>query len=177
MEEYSTIRISSYKAHIFNHLTKKILCGIDRWSYTPFIINKTKYGAGLMLEKHEAFAKKRGDPNPYKYTCINCLNKINSVLEDIKMKESNFEKEIQVLVPKLENDKYAQAFYAALCNIEWKKLNTNYIYSCSWRYAGGLVANMRYKGESYLDFYCSGGEGVVEEYIERDLNVLGYIKI
>lgn len=89
----------------------------------------------------------------------------------------NFEKEVQVLAQKLEDDKYAQAFYAALCNTEWKKLNTDYIYSCSWRYAGGLVASMRYKGEDYLDFYCSGNESKVREDIEKDLNDLEYIRI
>lgn len=89
----------------------------------------------------------------------------------------NFEKEIQVLVQKLEDDKYAQAFYAALCNTEWKKLNTGYVYSCSWRYAGGLVAGMRYKGENYLDFYCSGNEGKILEDVEKDLNALEYIRI
>lgn len=93
------------------------------------------------------------------------------------MTTPNFEKEIQVLAQKLENDNYAQAFYAALCNTEWKKLNTDYTYMCSWRYAGGLVASMRCKGEDYLDFYCSGGEKKVRKDVEKDLNSLEYIRI
>lgn len=77
----------------------------------------------------------------------------------------------------MENDDYAIAFYGALCNMQWKKIATDYIYSCSWRYAGGLVANMRYKGEDYLHFYCSGNEGVVREDIEKDLNALEYTPV
>ena len=89
----------------------------------------------------------------------------------------DFEKEIQILIPKLENDEYAYAFYAALCNTEWKKLNTDYVYCCTWRYAGSLVANMRDKEEDYLDFYCSGNEGEVRKDVEKDLNNLEYIKV
>ena len=95
----------------------------------------------------------------------------------MKQKEPNFEKEIQVLAPKMENDDYAIAFYGALCNMQWKKLATDYIYGCSWRYAGGLVASMRYKGEDYLHFYCSGNEGIIREDIEKDLNILEYIPV
>lgn len=92
-------------------------------------------------------------------------------------KEQNFEKDIQILISKMENYEYAQAFYAALCNIQWKKVGTDYIYDCSWRYAGGLVASMRYKRENYLDFYCSGNEGKVRKDIEKDLNDLNYYAI
>jgi len=94
-----------------------------------------------------------------------------------KMKKPNFEKEIQVLSHKMEDNNYAVAFYRALCNMRWKKLGTDYIYSCSWIDAGGLVASMRYKGEDYLHFYCSGGEGKIRKDIEEDLNNLEYIPV
>lgn len=97
--------------------------------------------------------------------------------ERIKMKEPNFEKEIRILLPKLENDSYATALYGALCNMRWKKLGSNYIYSCSWRYAGGLIASLRCKGEDYLDYYCSGNEGQIREDIEKDLAALEYIPL
>lgn len=93
------------------------------------------------------------------------------------MNEPNFEREIQVLTPKMRGDNYARAFYAALCNMQWKKVGTDYVYSCSWRYAGGLVASMRYQGENYLDFYCSGREGKVSRDIKKDLNNLEYIPV
>ena len=95
----------------------------------------------------------------------------------MKKKEPNFEREIQVLTSKMEDYDYAKAFYAAMCNMRWKKIGTNYIYSCTWRYAGGLVASMRYKGEDYLHFYCSGNEGIVRLDIEKDLNNLEYITV
>ena len=47
-------------------------------------------------------------------------------------------------------------------------------FSCSWRYAGGLIAQIRSKGENYLDFYCSGNEGKVSEEIKKDLNEMGW---
>ena len=42
---------------------------------------------------------------------------------------------------------------------------------------GGLVASMRYRGEDYLHFYCSGNEGIVREDIEKDLAGLEYIPV
>jgi hypothetical protein len=59
---------------------------------------------------------------------------------------------------------YAQNLYAALCNREFVKLDVlpilkNETWSCSWRYAGGLIANIRGEGD-YLDWYCSGMGGL-----------------
>lgn len=55
---------------------------------------------------------------------------------------------------------YAQHLYAAMCNNDFQKLDTmpilkNEKWSCSWRYAGGIVADMQQKGD-YIDWYCSG---------------------
>ena len=55
---------------------------------------------------------------------------------------------------------YAQNIYAAMCNMRWQKLDTFPIlkdeyWSCSWRSAGGIVADMLQKGD-YIDWYCSG---------------------
>lgn len=47
-------------------------------------------------------------------------------------------------------------------------------FHCTWRYAGGLVANLRNKNEDYLDFYCSGGEGTVAPEIRKALESLGW---
>ena len=90
-----------------------------------------------------------------------------------------------------KNDVYAQNLYCALCNMDWCKrelwnvLKEEY-WSCSWRHAGGIIADMRQEGD-YIDWYCSGirdeyeggyaSEGQVTEQIERDLNKLGWFPV
>ena len=58
------------------------------------------------------------------------------------------------------SDSYAQNLYAAMCNRDFQKLDTwpilkNERWSCSWRHAGGIIADMQEKGD-YIDWYCSG---------------------
>jgi hypothetical protein len=55
---------------------------------------------------------------------------------------------------------YAQNLYASMCNNDFTKndvvpILTEKKWHCSWRYAGGIVANMQEKGD-YIDWYCSG---------------------
>jgi len=105
------------------------------------------------------------------------------------------------------SESYAQNLYAAICNNEFQKIDVFPILagktcSYSWRYAGGIIADMRQEGD-YIDWYCSGirgdwddeeyqnatkedqerylhmknnfvGESVVTEEIEADLNQLGW---
>lgn len=70
---------------------------------------------------------------------------------------------------------YAQHLYAAMCNQEfvknevWPQLRGE-TWSCSWRMAGGIVADMREQGD-YIDWYCSGIQGAGlddEEYAQLD---------
>jgi hypothetical protein len=98
------------------------------------------------------------------------------------------------------SDSYAQNIYAALCNNEFIKRDMWPIlkdqrWSCSWRYAGGIVADMLEKGD-YIDWYMSGmggvsdydidpvewaaktgyvPEGNITEEIENDLFKLGWL--
>lgn len=107
------------------------------------------------------------------------------------------------------DDVYAQHLYAAMCNRDFTKndvmpILTEKKWSCSWRYAGGIIADMQEKGD-YIDWYCSGiknnddidddqfrqltkeqqenhlqiksyvGEGVVTDEIRQDLLQLGWI--
>ena len=107
-----------------------------------------------------------------------------------------------------ESDVYAQHLYAAMCNRDFQKLDVMPIlkdqrWSCSWRHAGGIIADMQEKGD-YIDWYCSGirdqtpldqeewnfltyeqqvaykegqayvGEGVATDEIREDLNKLGW---
>ena len=65
-------------------------------------------------------------------------------------------------------EEYAQNLYAAMCNRDFIKndvwpLLKDQTWSCSWRYAGGIVAHMCGKGD-YIDWYCSGiGGGKLSE--------------
>jgi hypothetical protein len=83
------------------------------------------------------------------------------------------------IVEKAKSDEtYAQNLYAALCNNQFQKLDVIPIlkdqkWSCSWRYAGGIIADMREEGD-YIDWYCSGirndgddGESIDTGYIKR----------
>jgi len=116
----------------------------------------------------------------------------------------------QWIVDKVKGDAvYAQNLYAAMCNRDFTKndvwpILTEKRWSCSWRHAGGIVADMQEKGD-YIDWYCSGirnakeldddefqklttkqqemymqnkayvGEGMVTDEIREDLLKLGWI--
>lgn len=61
------------------------------------------------------------------------------------------------------SESYSQNLYAAMCNNEFQKRDLWPIlkeerWSCSWRSAGGIVANMRQEGD-YINWYCSGIAG------------------
>lgn len=99
------------------------------------------------------------------------------------------------------SDAYAQNLYAALCNNDfinrelWPQLKGE-TWSCSWRYAGGIIADIKEEGD-YIDWYCSGirdidydeevnkawdnrkyvAESVVTDEIKDDLYALGWIVI
>jgi len=72
------------------------------------------------------------------------------------------------------NDVYAQNLYAAMCNNEFQRNDMMPIlkdqkWGCSWRHAGGIIADMQEKGD-YIDWYCSGIRGEVSEEELKDLN-------
>jgi hypothetical protein len=64
------------------------------------------------------------------------------------------------------SEAYAQNLYAAMCNNGFKKNEARW--ACSWRYAGGIVADMRQQGD-YIDWYCSG---IRSDLTEEDVNKL-----
>ena len=80
------------------------------------------------------------------------------------------------------NKTYAQNLYAAMCNNGFIKLEIIPVlkgeeWGCSWRYAGGIIADMQQKGD-YIDWYCSGISGGDEPdvYLEgHDLKRKGYV--
>lgn len=68
---------------------------------------------------------------------------------------------------------YAQNLYASMCNNGFIKMDVIPIlkgeeWGCSWRSAGGIIADMQEKGD-YIDWYCSGIRdiGVYDQYKEN----------
>lgn len=100
-----------------------------------------------------------------------------------------------VLMQKIQDKRYAQNVYAALCNMRWQPLDVMPIlkdewWTCSWRSAGGLVAELQGEGD-YMSWYCSGigdglgngdadrtkgyvPEGTVTDEIREDFAALGW---
>lgn len=84
--------------------------------------------------------------------------------ENPDWKENNMEYDLRStpwICDKVKSDDvYAQNLYAAMCNNDFQRNDMMPIlkdqqWSCSWRYAGGIVADMQEKGD-YIDWYCSG---------------------
>jgi hypothetical protein len=121
---------------------------------------------------------------------------------DLKWQENNLEYDLRstkwICDKAKARESYAQNIYAALCNQDWQRndvwpLLKGQTYSCSWRYAGGIVADMREEGD-YINWYCSGigdglgngdadgvkgyvPEGTVTEEIREDFFKLGWIPV
>jgi hypothetical protein len=129
--------------------------------------------------------------------------------DDPKNRKNNLEYDLLttdwILEKVRANESYAQNLYAAMCNNEfinrelWPLLKEQK-WGCSWRYAGGIIADMQQKGD-YIDWYCSGmgglnrefdgdetneqwqkrtgyvPESVVTEEIENDLHRLGWLVV
>ena len=153
------------------------------------------------------------------------LDMFQKILEDDKRKfddpesrKNNMEYDLLttdwILEKARKSESYAQNLYAAMCNNEfvrkdlWPLLRMDPeqdFWGCSWRYAGGIIADMRQEGD-YIDWYCSGirdigvyapaekneilteeqkqrisitdkfvPEGKITDEIEIDLNKLGWI--
>ena len=120
--------------------------------------------------------------------------------QDPEWQQNNLEYDLRscdwIIAKVRGNESYAQNLYAAMCNRNfrqnqvWPQLK-NQTWSCSWRYAGGIVADMRGQGD-YIDWYCSGirgdvgiegpdpfpdyvSEGHVTDQIRQDLFSLGWL--
>lgn len=106
--------------------------------------------------------------------------------------EAEMSKDADV-ISHLEDRDIAVEYYSALCNMRWRKINTlneaekiidrlkgeeSDIWSCSWRYAGGVIAHIRNANyntkEDYMDFYCSGNEGTVSNLVEDSFYRMGW---
>jgi hypothetical protein len=143
----------------------------------------------LMVKDHQA--EREADPEWQKNNLEYDLRSTKWICDKVKAREE-----------------YAQNLYAAMCNNSFQKLDVWQVlkdikYSCSWRYAGGIIADMQETGD-YIDWYCSGmggdaseehlaamtdeqrekyhwmnkhfvSESVVTDEIREDLKLLGWI--
>lgn len=119
-------------------------------------------------------------------------------------RESNLEYDLLttdwILEKARTSDTYAQNLYAALCNNTFIKneiwdILKDKSWGCSWRHAGGILADMQGTGD-YMSWYCSGirggafgeneddwdqkqyvSEGTVTAEIEEDLKRLGWLVV
>ena len=112
--------------------------------------------------------------------------------------ESDITADSEIVAKVKQSKSYAQNLYAAMCNMRWQKSEVipilkEDLWSCTWRYAGGIVADLRGEGD-YLNWYCSGMSGgvdlddeqinkgyvpesVVTEEIAKDLKRLGWYPV
>jgi hypothetical protein len=90
--------------------------------------------------------------------------------ETSEWRKDNLEYDLRTngkIIEKCKDLVYAQHIYAALCNNDFQKndvypILTDKRWSCSWRHAGGIVADIREEGD-YIDWYCSGIRNIDEE--------------
>jgi len=149
--------------------------------------------------------------SPERHTFQNSSDELAQVLErlrnqdqeritDSEWQKDNLEYDLRStkwICDKTKSTKtYAQNLYAALCNQDWQRNDVwprlkDQRWHCSWRYAGGIVADMRESGD-YIEWYCSGiqgepdedwvdlghvPEGTVTDQIRKDLFKLGWIPV
>jgi len=98
---------------------------------------------------------------------------------DPKWQKDNLEYDLRstdwILEKVRGDDVYAQNLYAAMCNNDFTKremwpILKDQRWSCSWRYAGGIIADMQEKGD-YIDWYCSGIKNTLTDDELKELNV------
>ena len=155
--------------------------------------------------------EKGEEPNPdyvKMYKSLRDQDEANEV--DPEWQKDNMEYDLRstpwILDKVRASDNYAQNLYAAMCNMQFQKIEVwpmlkNERWSCSWRHAGGIIADMQEKGD-YIDWYCSGigsadsgygldnhtpnveadgrtyvPEGTVTDEIDKDLRKLGWMPV
>lgn len=150
-------------------------------------------------------------PNPNYLEMYKSWNEQDEAnLVDPEWQKDNMEFDLRstnwILEKARASDNYAQNLYAAMCNMQFQKIDVwpilkNERWSASWRHAGGIIADMQGKGD-YIDWYCSGigskedgyglshnkpvtdsdgrcyvPEGTVTEEIDKDLRKLGWMPV
>lgn len=167
-------------------------------------ISKSPNRHTFQREGYEKRQAENGEPVNQDY--LDMFSKIiedhNRKWDDPKTKENNMEWDLVttdwILDKVRASEAYAQNLYAAMCNNGFIKLEVIPVlkgeeWGASWRYAGGIIADMRQEGD-YIDWYCSGirngyddedagkawdqrkyvPEGCITDEIRNDLQRLGW---
>jgi len=172
------------------------------------MVSKSPERYTFQLEGSKKRAEEKGEEVPEHYLEFwkTAKEQDEANLVDPDWQHNNLEYDLRstkwILAKARASDAYAQNIYAAMCNIRWQRLDAFPIlkdeyWSCSWRSAGGIVADMQEKGD-YIDWYCSGmggmsgydkdsetyeqwqartgyvAEGVVTDEIRADFKTLGW---
>ena len=136
-------------------------------------MNKPSKSPDRHTFQREGYIKRqeeKGEPISESY--LEFFNEIiqnsNHKFDDPKTHENNMEYDLLttdwILEKVRTSDAYAQNLYAAICNNDFQKRDLWPIlkeetWGASWRYAGGIIADMRQQGD-YIDWYCSGLGGL-----------------
>lgn len=161
-------------------------------------VSKSPERHTFQLESYAKRVREAGkDPNtdPATLDMVEDWKKITEAEEmrskDPEWQKDNLEYDLRttdwILEKVRASEVYAQNLYAAMCNNDFIKNDvwpvlTEKKWSCSWRHAGGIIADMRERGD-YIDWYCSGmsdydgyvPEATVTMEIEQDLLKLGWL--
>ena len=177
------------------------------------MISKSEKRHTFQLERYLARCKEKNETPNQDYVDMykNIYESEKYKFDDPNSRVDNLEYDLLTtdwILEKVRKDEaYAQNLYASMCNTDFVRndvwpLLKGEKWSCSWRYAGGIIADMREEGD-YIDWYCSGirgdlaesfnptpeqiermkiterfvGEGCVTDEIRADLLKLGWIVI
>ena len=160
------------------------------------MISKSEKRHTFQLERYLERCKEKGEEPNHDYVDMykTIFSDHEKRFDAAGTKDNNLEYDLLttdwILEKTRNSESYAQNLYAAMCNTKfvkndvWPRLQDQHC-SYSWRYAGGIIADMREEGD-YINWYCSGiggdikdyvGEGVVTDEIRSDLLKLGWIVI
>lgn len=141
--------------------------------------SKSEERGTFMIESAKKQAAEDGKPtdDPELLDTIEMYSSWRDEVEKLEAspewKKDNLEYDLRStewILEKARGDRvYAQHIYAALCNTDWQRTEPwpilkNQTWSCSWRHAGGIIADMLEEGD-YIDWYCSG---IVQERGDYD---------
>jgi hypothetical protein len=137
-------------------------------------VSKSPQRHSFQKEGYFRRQEEKGEPVNKDYVDLfdKILNEHEHKFDDPKRCINNLEYDLLttdwILEKVRTSNRYAQNLYAAMCNNDFTRAEMWPIlkeekWSCSWRSAGGIIADMQQKGD-YIDWYCSGSGGLNQEY-------------